>query len=258
MTKLLNKNCRIKNFHISFYSIILGLSGFVIALNKIEGLFTWFPKISFLFLLAVTFLFVIITILYLIKIFKYSNQVRNEFNSPVKLSFFPTFSISLLLLSIAYLPFSLLISRYLWIFGTLFHLFFNRIFFHQPLPEKLLPTLTILIAPPAVGFISLVKLQGEITDFSKLLYYFSLFILMLLIFQVKKFTKIKFYLSWWAYSFPISAITIANILMFHQTKFKLFENIAIVLFIFLIFLLVLLLVKTFKAINQREICVEED
>jgi hypothetical protein len=25
MTKLINKNCRIKNFYISFYSIILGL-----------------------------------------------------------------------------------------------------------------------------------------------------------------------------------------------------------------------------------------
>jgi len=37
---------------------------------------------------------------------------------------------------------------------VLFTVIMNRIIFHNPLPQKLLPTLFILIAPPAIGFIS--------------------------------------------------------------------------------------------------------
>jgi len=39
---------------------------------------------------------------------------------------------------------------------------FNRVLFHQPLPERLMPTLFILIAPPAVGFIAYVRLTGGV------------------------------------------------------------------------------------------------
>jgi tellurite resistance protein len=85
------------------------------------------------------------------------------------------------------------IGFFFWI--ILLIIFFNRIIFHSPLPEKLLPTLFILIAPPAVGFVSLVKLTGEVGDFSKILYYFGLFLTLLLMFQFNIFKKIKFYLS---------------------------------------------------------------
>ena len=53
-------------------------------------------------------------------------------------------------------------------------IFFNRIIFHNPLPNKLLPTLFILIAPPAIGFISYVKLTGGLNEFGRILYYFAL------------------------------------------------------------------------------------
>lgn len=44
-------------------------------------------------------------------------------------------------------------------------LVFNRIFFHNPIQKKLLPTLFILFAPPAIGFIALTKLLGELNIF---------------------------------------------------------------------------------------------
>ena len=107
------------------------------------------------------------------------------------------------------------IGLILWI--VLLAIFFNRIIFHKPLPERLLPTLFILIAPPSVAFLSYVKLTGFINEFTRILYYFALFLVALLCSQLKMFWKIKFYLSWWAYSFPISAVTIASIVMFHET-----------------------------------------
>ena len=137
-------------------------------------------------------------------------------------------------------------------------IFFNRIIFHSPLPEKLLPTLFILIAPPAVGFISFVKLTGGISAFSKILYYFGLFLVFLLFAQIKIFKKIKFYLSWWAYSFPIAAITIASILMFHETDISSFKYISLAFFGILNLIIILLIIKTSIAILKKEICIEEE
>ncbi|MFP3442800.1 hypothetical protein R0K18_34200, partial [Pantoea sp. SIMBA_133] len=80
------------------------------------------------------------------------------------------------------------------------------------LPAKLLPTLFILIAPPAVGSISWFQLVGEINAFGRILYYIALFLTLMLLTQTTRFIKLDFFLSWWAYSFPIAAITIASFL----------------------------------------------
>jgi len=286
---------KLKNFPVSFFSMILGMAGLTIAFQKAEQILGIPIKLSQYVLVLTLIFFGTISIIYLIKIIKFKEYVKDEFDHPIKLSFFPTFSISLILLSIAFLSKNLVLSRYLWIFGTVLHflftiriisiwiqhtkfevkhinpawfipavgnilvpiagvshfsyeiswfffsvglflwiilliIFFNRIIFHSPLPEKLIPTLFILIAPPSIGFISFVKLTGEVNEFAKLLYYFGLFWVCLLFAQMKMFKKIKFYLSWWAYSFPIAAITIASILMFHETKIDAFRYISLLLF----------------------------
>lgn len=318
-----SQKCRIKYFPVSFFSIILGLAGFVIALQKIEVLFALSFKVSNLILWFTVIIFTVILFFYLIKIIKFKEEVREEFNQPVKLGFFPTFSISLLLLSIAFLSFNLTISRWFFFIGAISHfiltikiisiwiqhdkfkikhmnpawfipavgnvlvpvagvkffpaevnwfffsvgfvfwivllvIFFNRIIFHSPLPQKLLPTLFILIAPPAVGFISFVKLTGRVDEFAKVLYYFALFLVFLLFAQIKLFYKIKYYLSWWAYSFPIAAITIASVLMFHKSEVIAFKYIALSLFGLLSLIIMILLIKTVAAIHKKEICVEEE
>ena len=40
----------------------------------------------------------------------------------------------------------------------LFSIILNRIIFHNPFAAKFMPTMFILIAPPAIGFISYIKL----------------------------------------------------------------------------------------------------
>jgi len=135
---------------------------------------------------------------------------------------------------------------------------FNRFFFHPMMPGKLLPTLFIFIAPPAVGFIAWLKLHnGVVDDAAHILYYFALFITLLLFSQFKYFIKVPFALPWWAYSFPMAAITIATMIMAEKIGGAFFTALAIFLLIALILLIVTLISKTFRAMMRGEICVPE-
>jgi len=141
---------------------------------------------------------------------------------------------------------------------VLFVIVVNRMIFHNPIPNKLIPTLFILFAPPAIGFISFVKIVGELTPFANILYYFSVFMFFLITCQIKMFSRLKFYLSWWAYSFPVVALNVATILMFNQTGYLGFKIFSFILFILLCLILILLIIKTIKGIKRKELCVEED
>lgn len=165
----------------------------------------------------------------------------------------PIVWVSYLWLEISWFFFSIWIVFWL----VLLVIFFNRIIFYPPIPEKLLPTLFILIAPPAVGFVSWYELVWQIDQFWKILYYISLFFLMLLIFQSKIFMKINFYLSWWAYTFPIAAVGIASMVMYDNTWLMFFELLSYVLFFALVFILIIIVFLTFRHILNKKICVEE-
>lgn len=313
---------RIQHFPISSFSIILGMTGLTIALEKIHEIYHIDTGIDLVMLLVTLGLFALILGMYLMKLLRFPQEVRQDFEDPVRMNFFPTISISLLLLSIAFLAIHPGISKGLWIAGTLIHTFFTykiiaiwmmhpkfeikhinpawfipvvgnilipvagvvhfgreiswffysiglvfwillftifiyRMVFHSPMVEKLLPTLAILIAPPAVGFIAYVKLTGELDSFGKSLYYFALFLTTFLLSQWGLFSKIKFYLSWWAYSFPISSMTIATVLMYHLTNESFFKLLSGVVFGMLLFLIIMLVPMTLRAIRHCEICIEE-
>lgn len=131
---------------------------------------------------------------------------------------------------------------------------FNRIFFHQPLPQKLLPTLFILIAPPAVGFLSYLKLTGELDTMAQILYNFSLFITLMLASQLPRFTRLPFYLSWWAYSFPLAAMSIASMVMSEISGKAFYGYIGLALLFILSFLVAVLFIKTLKAVQKGKVC----
>lgn len=133
----------------------------------------------------------------------------------------------------------------------------NRVIFHNPLPAKLAPTSFILMAPPAVGFLSYVKLTGAVDGFARVLFYTALFTALLLLAPYRKFIGIKLFLSWWAYSFPVAAMTIASMLMYRMTGLGFFGGLSWVLLAALAAIIVALLVRTLKAIATGEICVEE-
>ncbi|MEA3423489.1 MAG: SLAC1 anion channel family protein, partial [Bacillota bacterium] len=313
---------RIKFFPISAFSIILGLTGLAIVFQKAEEIMGFPYKIDTVIISITIALFAVISLIYLLKLIKYPHEVVGDFENPVKLSFFPAISISILLLSIAFLGIDMMTSKVLWIVGTIIHalftykvisiwmmhpkfeikhinpawfipvvgnilipvagvqhynpeiswffysiglifwivlftIFMYRIIFFHPLPEKLLPTLAILISPAAIGFIAYVKLTHQIDSFARILYYFALFLTTFIFTQYKMLSKIKFYLSWWAYSFPISAMAIATMLMYHMTEIAVFKYSAYGLIVLLAAVVIILIPKTINAVVKGEICLEE-
>lgn len=95
----------------------------------------------------------------------------------------------------------------------------NRLIFHDALIDRMRPTLFILLAPPAVGFVSYVSLNGMTLDvLARVLYFTALFLTMLLGINALKFLRLPFFISGWAYSFPIAAMAIASFEMGQLTN----------------------------------------
>ena len=312
---------RLKNFPVAWFSTIMGLAGFTIAWTRAEQIFgLGFAVSSFLLpLTAVAFL--LLSGVFAAKALKYPQAVLGEIRHPVKLAFVPTFSIGLLLLSIATLHGAPGLSFWLWSTGAVLHLaitlyvlsswvhhskyeiahlnpawfipvvgnilvpiagvhhapadiswfffsvglffwpvltaiIFYRLIFHPSMAERFVPTLFIFIAPPAVGFISWYNLVGEVDAFGRVLYFVALFFTLLVLAQASYFARLKFFLSWWAYSFPIAAITIASLVMLKATGAGIYAWIAGLLLALLTTLIAMLLVRTGQAVLRREICVE--
>lgn len=313
---------RIEHFPISFFSIVMGLAGFAIATERIEMITETSlgsPYIASFALLV----FATLTLCYGLKLFRFPTRVREEFDHPVKLHFFPAFSISLLLLAIAFLHISHDLATILWAIGTPLHLVFtfavisiwirnahfhpehlnpswfipvvgnivipvagvfilpgsylwfffsigilfwlmlvtlliNRTIFFKAMPEKLVPTFFIMIAPPAVGVISYVLLTGMVDSFTYVLYFFALFLALLFLGNAPMFAKIRFALSWWAYSFPLAALAISSALIFMKTEETYFYSLALIAFAVLAAVVLALLIRTGICIRKRGICIEED
>jgi tellurite resistance protein len=64
-------------------------------------------------------------------------------------------------------------------------------------------------------------------------------------------------MSWWAYSFPLAAMSIASMVMGLITGKEFYGNIGLGLLFSLSALVVLLLFKTFKAAQKGKICVAD-
>jgi len=92
----------------------------------------------------------------------------------------------------------------------LFTLIFSRLVFEPPMPDSLKPTLLILLAPFAVGFSSYVATTGQVDLFAESLYVLTLFVLAVLLGQLRNLPSCcPFKVAWWAVSFPLAASAIA-------------------------------------------------
>lgn len=269
-------NAKLRHLHVSFFASVMGITGLALAWQKAH-LVLGVPAMIGRTIAALGLLvFLVVSVAYALKILRYREEVVAELHHPVKLSFFPAFSISLVLLSMAALEAAPPLARPLWLVGASLHLMltiyvltqwihqshftiqhstpawfipvvgniiipiagarlgyteaswlffsiglvfwivlksivFNRIIFHDPLPSKLLPTLFIFIAPPSVGFVAYLQLNGgELNDFARVLYFVAAFLTLLLLTQFRRFLRIEFFLSWWAYSFPLASFASAT------------------------------------------------
>lgn len=132
-----------------------------------------------------------------------------------------------------------------------------RLFFHEPLPARLAPTLFILIAPPAVGFVAYIALRGEVDVFARVLYFMGLFLTLLLASNALRFFRLPFFISAWAYSFPLAAMAIATFEMAARSGQAFYLGLGWVLLAVLSALVALLAIKTLLAAARGKICVPE-
>ena len=263
---------------VSLFGGIMGLTGLSFAwqwANKTWGLSL---PVNNIFGALSIMLFLILLVAYCIKIFKYPQLVKAEFNHPVSISFFGTFIMSLLLIPGLIFPYNINLALTIWATGTilmfLFAVFvlkkwldkpqdpgnaipawaipvigalevpivgykmpvhgiheicimffaigllftiilvtiiFSRLLFQPPMPQVLQPTLLILAVPFALALSDYDALTGSADMMASILYYLTLF--MLLIFGSKVFLLSKscpFRVTWWAVSFPLAASTIAT------------------------------------------------
>ncbi|MFD2234939.1 SLAC1 anion channel family protein [Phaeospirillum tilakii] len=312
---------RLGAFPVSFFSMVMGLSGLTIVAHRAAtGLGGGAVVGQALFGLTLA-LFLLLAGLYLAKMVRHFDAVAAEWRHPVRISFFPTITIGLILLGTAAQPVDPLLARLLWSAGAGGHLVmtlavmrswigythydithfnpawfipvvgnilvpiagihlapadlswfffaigllfwlvlmtiaFYRLIFHPPLPGKLVPTLFILLAPPSAGFLAWVAINdGAIDPFARLLYFGALFLFLLLLTQLPTFTRQRFTLSWWAYSFPLAAFAAATLTMgsLHETYRLAGLGLAAVLAV----LIAGLTLRTLVAVTRGEICQPE-
>jgi tellurite resistance protein len=317
-----HSEARLRHFPVPFFAVVMGLAGLAIAWRRAETLLDVPVHVGTPLAIFAGAAFALIAAFYALKAARYPAAVVQEFRHPVRLNFFPTISIGLVLLSILALEHSEPAARWLWIAGTALHFTFTlhvmsvwihrpgieighvnpawfipvvgnvlvpitgvrlfpsdvswfffsvgivfwlvlltivmyRLFFHAPLPERLTPTLFILVAPPAVGFVSYVALTGSVDAFARVLYFTALFLTLLLASNALRFLRARFFLSAWAYSFPLAAVTIASLLMAHRAGTAAYAWIASALLAVLTVVVAALVVRTALAVVRGEICVEE-
>lgn len=110
---------------VSFFGGVMGLCGLCFSwrlASKMWNLPSWISEI--IGAMAVI-AFLILGILYLLKLKRYPAIVKQEFSHPVSLSLFATVIISLLLLPGVILPYNIPIAIILWSTGTLLMLYFS-------------------------------------------------------------------------------------------------------------------------------------
>lgn len=132
-----------------------------------------------------------------------------------------------------------------------------RLFFHEPLPLRLTPTLFILLAPPSVGFLAWLALTDSLDAFARILYFTALFLGLLLASNAARFFRVPFFISAWAYSFPLAALTLATFEMATRSSLAFYNWLGWVLLVLLSAVVAILAVKTVLAALAGRICVPE-
>ena len=147
------------------------------------------------------------------------------------------------------------VGLFFWIILTA--ILINRIIFHHQLAVKFIPTLFIFIAPPAVAFIAYIKMYGNFDMFASLLFNLGLFFSFLLLFMYKNFMNLKFFISWWAFTFPLAAMTISSLLAYNKTHIFIYSVFAGVFMVITVVVVALVIVKTIQHMIKKDICIKE-
>ncbi|WAA12079.1 SLAC1 anion channel family protein [Fervidibacillus halotolerans] len=115
----------LRYFPIALFASVMGISGVTISLKLFENMWEIGHGISTTFLIFASLLFLINAIILLHRLIRFKEDVKKDFNHPVRMNFFAAISISLLLLSVPYYEINELLSFYLWIAGAVLQLIFT-------------------------------------------------------------------------------------------------------------------------------------
>ncbi|CAN7101358.1 unnamed protein product [Brassica rapa subsp. narinosa] len=98
-------------------------------------------------------------------------------------------------------------AHYLVLFVTLY----QRLPTNETLPKDLHPVFFLFVAAPSVASMAWAKITGSFDYGSKVCYFIAIFLYFSLAVRINFFRGIKFSLSWWAYTFPMTGAAIATI-----------------------------------------------
>jgi len=312
---------RLQHFPVMFFAVIMGLSGLAITYQKAHEVLNIWAWIGDGLAYLSGAVFIVLLMIYMLKLIRYTPQVMNEFRHPVRVNFFAAISISMLLLAVAFQHLAPELAKGLWYAGCALHLYFtlyivsfwinhnfeiqhsspawfipivgnvivpvagveyaphgvsvfffaigmffwvvlftlvfNRIIFHHQMPAKFMPTLFIFIAPPAVAFIAYYKLTGQYDLTAQLLYSLALFFTLLIAFMYRNFLGLKFFISWWAFTFPMAAMSIATLLSYQLSGQSALLYLSYTMLITTTLIIALVALRTIEYIWKGEICIAE-
>ena len=268
---------------VSAFAMVMGLSGLSLSWTKFAHAtqLTYAQNLSQVFGLLAATVFLVLILGLLRKLVQSPEKLLEEWNHPVKSSFFGAISVGICLLAAVAYPYSEQLAQIVWIVGATFHLFamlavlnawvhrenlqaahacpvwfipavgnvvvplagvklgyievswmfysvglifwlvllslvmYRLMFVQPPLPDRLKPTIAIFLAPPTVAFSSWIALTGltsgqALDPFGHILMGIAFFFTFFLMTQFGRFAKLPFFMSWWAYSFPSAALTVAT------------------------------------------------
>lgn len=308
---------------VPLFAMVMGVAGLGLAWRKAHETLAMPQVVGEVLLVLAALLFVLVLGLYGAKALKHRPAMLDEFNHPIRQNFFPTISISLLLLALAAYPYSAAVAEGMWIVGAALHLVFTlrvigrwivhkhdiahlnpawfipvvgniivpvlgvrlghvevswfffsigavfwlllftivlyRVIFHEhDLPPRLIPTLFILLAPPAVGFLAYLALNGgQLDGFARVLVSVAVFLFLVLASIGKRFLALPFAVSWWAYTFPLDALSLAVLQYGHLKPHGLVAGFATGLLLVTSAVVALVLVRTTKAAATGHLFVPE-
>ncbi|WP_432730283.1 SLAC1 anion channel family protein [Variovorax sp. W6] len=134
---------------------------------------------------------------------------------------------------------------------VLFTMIIGRLVHRDPLAPAMEPSLMILVAPFAVGFLAYTNIVGEVDRFASLLFYFGLFMFAVVAPKVFR-PGASFAPSWWAIGFPMAALANAALKYAGSRASEPLWVIAVVLLVALNLALAVLTVKTVRiALNGK-------
>lgn len=308
----------IEHLPVPVFATVMGFGGWTLATMALEHHYGLAHGASLVLLVVTAALFLFLAVLYALKLRRHFGRVVEEWNHPVRRSFFPAIAIGLLLIATATLPHRPDVALPLWAVGTalqlvltlmvlrawidrshtvahlnpgwfipavgnivvplagapfgyvevsyfffavgllfwlvLVTLVFNRLIFHDPLPERLLPTLVILVAPPAVGFLARLRLSGEPDLLAHLLFDLALFFALLVAILARRLLAVPFGLPAWAWSFPLAAFTAACLRFSDHHGGGFFAGLGTGAYVVLVGVMVALTVRTLLWVREGGPC----